>query len=218
MHHRLHPTRAGFTLIELLAVLLILSILGYFLITNLLGGQKTVQIGIAKQNIAQIATMLGQFSDDHGEYPASKLPADLGAANALNVGSECLYLALCAKGAAGYGTLDKDKGLCNTDDDSLPKVPKGFEKQELFELADPWGNPVAYIRASDYDLDFRYVCRDAKTGEEVEYTVHALKNSKTGRYEEPNSFQLLSAGPDGKFGSVDGKTGDGDDDLANFKK
>ena len=208
---RFQRTRAGFTLIELLAVLLILSILAYFLVTNLRGGQEAVKVGVAKNGLGQIAAMLGQFSDDHGEYPSSQLPADVGSAqNALNVGGECLYLALCAEGAPGYGKLDKEKTLCNTDGDSLSKRPKGFEKQDLYELADPWGDPIVYIRASDYDKEFRYVCLDSQTGEPEEFTLHALKNEKTGRYEEPTGFQLMSAGSDGQFGT--------EDDITNFKK
>src|SRR5688572_31108463 len=91
-------TRAGFTLIEMLAVLMILSILTYFLVVNLSGAQDSVKTGDAKNRLAQIATMLAQLSDDGGSFPASQLASDLGAPpNATNVGSECLYLALCAE-------------------------------------------------------------------------------------------------------------------------
>jgi hypothetical protein len=149
------------------------------------------------------------LSDEHGDFPASQLPTDIGSApNGTNVGGECLYLALCAEGAPGNGKIDREKDLCNTDNDSLTKRPKGFERQELFELADPWGNPIAYIRNSDYDREFHYVCLDAQTGEESDYSVRALKNPETGRYQEPHGFQLLSAGPDGKFGT--------EDDIMNF--
>jgi len=208
MQQRFDKARAGFTLIEMLAVLLILAVLSYFLITNLRSAQETTEVGIAKNGLSQMKTMLDQLSDDKGEFPPSQLPADIGsAANALNVGSECLYLALCAEGAPGAGKLDQAKGLCNTDRDMLSKRPKGFEVQDLFELADPWGNPIAYIRSSDYDREFHYVCVDA-AGEESEYSVRAQKNPDTGRFFEPHGFQLLSAGPDGQFGTTD--------DIASF--
>ena len=48
MLHRFDSKRAGFTLIEMLAVLLIISILSYFLITNLGGATTQTQVGIAK--------------------------------------------------------------------------------------------------------------------------------------------------------------------------
>ena len=209
-HYR-SSSRAGFTLIELLAVLLILAILIGVLVSSLMQGEDAVKAGVARNRMGQLGTALGEFSDDRGEYPASQLPIELGTApNATNVGSECLYLALCAEGAPGYATLGKAEYLCNTDRDALSKRPKGFETQDLFELADPWENPIVYIRASDYEREFRYVFVDTETGEESEVTLHALKNAMTGRYEEPSSFQLFSAGVDGKFGT--------EDDLMNFKK
>lgn len=201
-------SRAGFTLIELLAVLMIISILMYFLISNLSGGINAVDEGVVKNRMATMRAMLSQWADDKGDYPRSQFPGDLGSTpNALNIGSECLYLALCAQGAPGYGTLDKPDDLCNTDGDSLGKRPKGFETQELFELADGWGNPIAYIHHADYEKEFRYVAIDGETGEVAEWSVRAVKNAKTGRFEEPSGFQLISAGSDGKFGT--------DDDIVN---
>jgi prepilin-type N-terminal cleavage/methylation domain-containing protein len=208
--HTLRARQAGFTLIELLAVLMILAILIAILVTNLSGGREMVEAGVTKTNLKQIDTLIRELSDENGQYPRSVLPEELGAPpNGTNVGGECLYLALCAQGAPGYGVLDKDDLLCNSDDDSLTKRAKGFESQQLFELADGWGNPIAYIQAHDYDREFRYVCVDPDGGQD-EYTVRAAKNQKTGRYHEPNGFQLVSAGLDGKFGT--------EDDLTNFAK
>ena len=202
--------RRGFTLIELLAVLMIISILTYFLVSNMAGSIDVVDEGVVKNRMATMRAALAQYSDEKGDYPRSQLPNDLGTApNALNVGSECLYLALCAEGAPGFGTLDKPEELCNSDGDSLSKRVKGFESQELFELADAWGNPVAYIHHLDYEREFRYVAFDAETGEAAEYSLRAIKNAKTGRFEEPSGFQLISAGGDGKFGT--------DDDIVNSK-
>ncbi|HTF87843.1 MAG TPA: prepilin-type N-terminal cleavage/methylation domain-containing protein [Planctomycetota bacterium] len=206
----LRRIRAGFTLIEMLAVLLILSILTYFLVVNLKGATEAVGTGNARALLSQMSAMIAQQSDDNGDFPPSQLAADLGASNTLNVGSECLYLALCAEGAPGYGKLDREKDLCNTDRDSLSKRPKGFEKQDLYELADPWGNPIVYIHHRDYEREFQVVCLDTQTGEETQYTVRAKKNPATGRFQEPQGFQLLSAGGDGIFG------GESEDDLANF--
>ncbi len=209
-HYR-SSTRAGFTLIELLAVLLILAILITVLVSSLMQGEDAVKAGVTRNRLGQLGAALGEYSDEHGEYPPSQLPSDLGTApDATNVGAECLYLALCAEGAPGYATLGKAENLCNTDRDALSKRPKGFETQDLLELADKWGNPIVYIRASDYEREFRYIFVDTETGEENEATLRALKNSTTGRYEEPSSFQLFSAGIDGKFGTAD--------DLSNFKK
>jgi hypothetical protein len=80
---------------------------------------------------------------------------------------------------------------------------------DLFELADSWGNPIVYIQAADYDREFHYISIGVKSGVEEEFSVRAQKSAKTGRYEEPTSFQLFSAGIDGIFGN--------EDDIANFK-
>jgi len=197
-------SRRGFTLIELLAVLMIIAILTYFLVTNMSGGIGVVNEGVVKNRMGTLRAMLSQVADEKGDFPRSQLPNELGTApNALNVGAECLYLALCAQGAPGVGTLDKPEDLCNTDGDSLGKRAPGFETQELFELADGWGNPLVYIHHLDYEREFRYVAVDGESGEAAEYNVRAFKNAKTGRFEEPNGFQLISAGSDGQFGTAD---------------
>jgi prepilin-type N-terminal cleavage/methylation domain-containing protein len=201
--------RAGFTLVEMLVVIIIISILSYILIVNLAGAKETVEVGTTKNHIGLIGATLSTYSDTHGDYaPADFLPEWGTAPNATNGGAEGLYLTLCAEGAPGFGTLDKADQLCNTDADSLSKRPKGFESAELFELADRWGNPIAYIHHKNYARDELYVTQSPETGEEITSTVRAVKNEKTGRYYEPQGFQLISAGPDGKFGS--------DDDITNF--
>ncbi|MBK8178222.1 MAG: type II secretion system protein [Planctomycetes bacterium] len=201
---------AGFTLIELLAVLMILSILIAILVTQLRPAKEATQEGITRTLLGQIGAALGEFSDEHGGFPPSQLPSDLGAPpNGTNLGAECLYLALCAQGAPGYGVLDQTDKLSNTDNDSLSKRAKGFDSQELFEICDVWGNPIAYIQAADYDREFQYATVDRDGGPQ-ESALRARKNPKTGRYQEPNGFQLVSAGLDGLFGT--------EDDLTNYKK
>lgn len=201
----------GFTLVELLAVLVILSVLAYFLMNNLRGGTDAVKSGVTKNRLAQIGAMLGEFSDAHGDFPKSQLAQEFGVApNATNVGAECLYLALCAQGERGNGTLDKVEMLSNTDRDALSKRPKGFETQDLYEICDSWGSPIAYIHHSDYEREFQYVTGDTETGAEFEASLRARKNAKTGRYEMPHGFQLVSAGADLQFGT--------DDDIANYEK
>ena len=201
--------RAGFTLIELLAVLIVLSILAYFVIINVGGAREVIEAGLTRQRITQIEAMLSAYSDEHGDYPLSQMTKEQGSApNATNVGAECLYLALCKEGADGVGVLDET--LENTDGDRLAKRLSGFESLELFEVTDDWGNPVAYQHHRDYGRRDVYVTFDPNTGETLESVLVAAKNSKTKRYHQPRSFQLVSAGPDGEFGT--------EDDIANFKE
>ena len=61
------PQRAGFTLIELLAVIVILSILAYFLMTNVFAARETVEIQATRAKMAQIAAAIGEYEVDAGD-------------------------------------------------------------------------------------------------------------------------------------------------------
>ena len=192
----------GFTLIELLAVIVILTILTLFLMPMLVGAIKANEVQRTQVLMLKIHGALDDYEQDKGDLPPSNFTTEQGTPpNLTNLGSECLYLALCADKAAGFGKFDDV--LKNTDDDQVPKRFPGFEVPALFELCDPWGNPIAYFHHRDYERHDQYVTYDAKTEERIENNVHALKSEKTGRYYEPRGAQMISAGPDGKFGSGD---------------
>jgi prepilin-type N-terminal cleavage/methylation domain-containing protein len=201
--------QAAFTLIELLAVIVILAILSYFLVTNLTSATKTSEAQRTHVVMETIQIALAEYSDDKGDLPHSNFTSEQGTPpNLTNLGSECLYLAICAEKAPGDGKFDKDLG--NTDEDQTPKRFQGFETQTLFELCDVWGNPIAYFHHRDYDRTDVYVTLDGKTGERLDNNVHAYKNTKTNRYYEPNGCQMISAGIDGKFGT--------EDDITSFER
>lgn len=194
--------RAGFTLIELLGVLVIISILMYFLVTRLTGVDDIVKLRIAREQIEQIATALSSYETDKGDYPRSTFLPDWGTPpNTLNVGCEALYLALWQKGVDGEGLADDF--LVNSDADALAKRVTVNPSLDLFELKDPWDNPLAYLHHSDYGRKDRYLTSDPKTGESVESEFQASVNSKTGGPFNRLTFQLVSAGPDGRFGTED---------------
>ena len=203
------PNRAAFTLIELLAVLVILSILIYFIVVNVGGARDVVEAGMTRSRITQIEAMLNAWADEEGDFPASSFTKEQGnPPNETNLGAECLYLALCAEGRDGVGDLDET--LSNTDFDRLPRRLEGFEVLDLFEVTDQWGNPIAYLHHRDYGRKDVYVTLDPETGEELEGIVVARKNEKTRRPHQPHGFQLVSAGVDGRFGT--------EDDIVNFKE
>jgi len=201
-------TTSGFTLIELLAVLVIISILAYFLVVNVRSAQEVIEIEVTRNRILTIEAMLEEYGDEQGDYPLSTFtPAQGTPPNTMNIGSECLYLALCGEGGQGEGDLDV--ALFNTDGDRLSRRLEGFATLELFEIADQWDNPIAYLHNRDYDRKDVYQTYSLETGELIESTVIAHKSSKTKRFQQPRTFQLISAGPDGEFGT--------EDDIGNFK-
>lgn len=201
MSRTLNPTRAGFTLIEMLAVILILSILMGVLLTSMFGARETANEQLTKARLTQIETALGNYEGDNGDYPPSHLDDALsGSGEAMNPGIEALVRTIFGPPHDGLGL--SDDLLINVDGDS-------FKGEQLFELADLWGNPIAYFRRTDYGKTQSYLTFDNQTGEEVENLVTARKHPTTGRWANRQSFQLISAGMDGRFGT--------DDDLGNFE-
>lgn len=207
-------TRAGFTLIELLAVIVILSILAFFLLTNVFAAREQVEVQNTRAFLTQIAAALSEYEQDAGDWAPSSFRTEWGAApNAFNVGGEVLYLSLCAEGAEGEGRFDSDP--VNSDGDaSVLRIP-GHESLELWEIPDVWGNPIAYLHHRDYGREDVYSTWDGDTGELVQCTFKARRNEKTGRWHEPRGFQLVSAGPNGVFDLPGSEL---DDDITNFKR
>jgi len=209
---RTRRARGGFTLIELLAVIVILSILAYFLLTNVFAAKQTVEVQATKALMGQIAAGIGEYADEAGDWPPSSFPESWGTApDAVNLGAETLYMTLCAEGQPGEGRLDEEP--CNTDGDATAVRIPGHESLELFEIPDRWGNPIAYFHHRDYERKDVYVSYDAETGESVQSTVQARRNDKTGRWQAPRGYQLISAGVNGRF-DVPGS--DEDDDITYF--
>jgi len=204
--------RRGFTLIELLAVIVILSILAFFLFTNVLAARGAVEAKATRARLVQIAAAIGEYAEEAGDWPPSSFPESWGPApDALNLGGEALFLALCAEGQPGEGRLDEE--LSNSDNDATALRVKGHESLDLFELADSWGNPIAYFHHRDYERQDSYIAIDAQSGEELESSARAWPNDQTGRWQAPRGYQLISAGPNGRF---DAPGSEENDDITHF--
>lgn len=200
--------RRGFTLVELIAVLAILAILAVFLVTQIGSAEEVVQQKLCATRLRQVAAALAHYESETGDYPPSSFGGAAGEApNAVNVGGERLVLALFSEGRDGCGLSPDELG--NSDGDRSAAAASDLPTTELFELLDPWGNPIAYFHHTDYGRADVYRAVDPATGEEREAPVSARKNARTGLFYEHRRFQLLSAGPDGAFGT--------EDDIASFR-
>lgn len=195
--------RDGFTLIEVLAVIVILSILITFLVPKLLGAEDVVKAENTRAFLLQISTALSEYEAETGDFPTSDFSAEMGVPpNQINVGAEALVIQLWSQEFDGLG-LSQD-ALVNTDGDSSAKRLTTFGNRELFELCDSWENPIAYLHRRDYGRTDVYVTWDPETGEEIpDNRVRARTNEVTDRYERPKTYQLISAGQDGRFGTED---------------
>jgi prepilin-type N-terminal cleavage/methylation domain-containing protein len=199
--------RAAFTLIEITAVVVILAILIVILVPKLLGGDVLVKQKACRGFLATLETKIRDYELDAGDWPPSSPPPGTDMPNKVNIGAELLVISLYAPGRPSPGLPDDRLG--NTDGDSARKSLTSLPLAALYEIVDEWKNPIVYIHRSDYEQVFEYQTL-AADGSEWTQSVRAKKNPKTDTYFNSTSFQLLSAGPDGEFGTKD--------DVANYEE
>ena len=197
--------QSGFTLMEMMVVLVIIGILATALgskISDIIGRTKAQA---AKSRLDLISAAIESYRTAEGEYPTDYLPTGL-AANTTNNRSEALFLALFNKEYTGK--RPSEAWLVNTDGDEATRNLTTLGNRDLFEIGDDWGNPIVYFDSLHYgDNRVTTVMRDIEHGDEDEVMPH--RNPVTDSYSAPNSFQLVSAGLDGEFGT--------DDDIYSFK-
>ncbi len=194
----LSARQSGFTLLELMVVIVIVGILMAALLTNggsLFRSSKVKETGV---RLDTLATMVGAFRQIEGMYPNDRLPTGVNN-GAMNANSEALFLELFAAKYSGQRP-DQD-WLGNTDGDTTSKSLTILPSRELFEICDAWNNPIVYFESLHYG-DVAQVMAGTDDMFE-EQSVEATKNERTGAYQQPNGFQLISAGEDGTFGTED---------------
>ena len=197
--------RAGFTLIEILAVVLIVGILTTVLISQLGGARESARIQNTRRALAMLEAAIDSYANEFGDAPASSFTSEQGVGNdGTNVGVEALVVALWSRGWEAGELGDLADRLVNVDDDASARNLTDFETASLLEIPDDWGNPVAYIHRRDYETKGRtYVTLHPDTGERIVSIPTAYKNAATGRFYRHSSYQLVSAGSDGEFGTED---------------
>jgi prepilin-type N-terminal cleavage/methylation domain-containing protein len=200
--------RGGFTLIEILAVIVILGILMIVLLPRLTELSRRAEVKETAARLVQIANAIDQYEGRFGDYPPSQFQDKWGTApNLTNMGGETVVVSLWSPEWPGAG-LPED-WLDNSDGDETKTLLTRFGTKALFELKDGWENPIAYFHRRDYGRTDNYIVQPDEAGD-TETQVKALLNPKTKTYFEPNKYQLISAGLDGRFGT--------EDDITSFKQ
>lgn len=212
----LHPTtsirrRGGFTLVELLVVIAILGILAGLLIAVVPGVFSSSNRKVALTEIRLLADALSTYEAHFNDYPPTKL--GIGGSNGINEGIESLVACLSSKiGTGPYHAFEDTDRLLNLDKDKASGplsllMDSTFTTADLFELTDPFGNPYVYFHGDD--LAPETVGRYHIAGQVVDCQPGAP--DKTGRYPGYGKYQIISAGPDGKY------EGGGGDDVTSWK-
>ncbi len=186
----------------------ILAILMTFLAFQLGGLGENAKMSATENFLIQVGGAVNNYEQEMGDYPASSWSGDWGATpNKQNLGGEALCIALWGRDYGGSG-ISEDQ-LANSDEDQSKKGLTSHGANDLFELVDSWGNPIAYFHRRDYGREDLYFTMDEEAIWDTSM-AKALKSPKTQNYYNPRGFQLISAGSDGVFST--------DDDLYNFKR
>ncbi len=200
---RSRQLRRGFTLIEMLVVIAIIGILTAIAIPTISSVKTRSQVKALEANFQRMRLAIENYSNDFGDYPPSRFKKlGLRRSNGMNDGIECLVRCLTTGTKSGPYMTFKDEELGNLDNDKLSNNKNPTESilntKDLFEVVDPWGNPIVYLHNMDYD---RGGTMSLKMGGSA--AVTAAKSAKTGQFSGHNTFQLFSAGPDGLVGTED---------------
>ncbi|MBL8769187.1 MAG: prepilin-type N-terminal cleavage/methylation domain-containing protein [Planctomycetes bacterium] len=205
---RCTSTRA-FTLIEILVVLAILAGLLAMVAVKLSDFTNKGQESKTSAQIESLKVMLEQYRNTMGDYPPCELAAlGVKAKNKTNEGCEALVLAFFDKRYDGTSKPNQSD-LRNLEDDTGDVNITTFGNNALQEIVDAWENPIVYIRRDAYERDQEYDITDTQTFEVVTVQVKAEKDENTASFWAMDSYQLRSAGSDGKLGT--------DDDICSYR-
>lgn len=210
--------KRGFTLIEILIVIAVILLLASVLVVAFSGVLGKSDEARATATIKTLQSNVDSFKTRWDTAPPGNL-TDLGALmaphaivaapNTENEGIEALVLALRSRLENGpyldMNLFSDDARRMNLDLDRVAET--AFEaldieegtSSDLFEIVDPWGNPLAYINTTELRHGRVDQIITLANGERVRITAteaqEALRHPTTGQF--PVEYALWSFGPNG---------------------
>ncbi len=202
----LRRSRSGFTLIEMLIVMTIIAVLAGLGVVALPALMRRGPKLAAQTFLTNLSAALeGYKNSGEGTYPPTTLKDYVGVGNLTNLencGIESVVLCMNSKNYSGSFGFEDSSGckLENLDGDQTQVQLTKFGTRDLWEVLDPWGNPYVYFNAADYSAAAEVGVVSGKNGP---VKVVPWKNSKTKSFCCKDTFQLISAGPDGEYNTED---------------
>jgi prepilin-type N-terminal cleavage/methylation domain-containing protein len=204
---------AGFTLIEILVVIVIIGILAALTLVGVLAAIGQSRVSATQTLIDQLRSACENYRTRWGDYPPSTLADPVIRArvpNDTNNGAEALTACLSSQNKGGilwqpsdaeaYGNIDDDKAETNV-------TNWYFGDNQLREILDMWRRPLTYMHHKDYARASAPVAKYVFTAKGEEFTIKPSKTEATKTYANPDKFQIMSAGKDGKPGTNDDVVG-----------
>ncbi len=193
--------RSGFTLVELLVVIVIIAVLAALIVPAVFQARLTAKNAVIKAEIDMLTMAIENYKNEYGSYPpgvstggASGLAAKhiqrIFPRSSPNPTAVAVDTALV--GWLGGYSKDPINPLSGTRVKLFDFDQNRVTSSNQYHPADKPGSPYRYIPASQYVGSI------------------AESNLATGSYYNPDTFQILCAGPDEEWGN--------DDDLSNFWK
>lgn len=199
--------RSGFTLLEILIVIVIIAILSSLLLWGVTAAIEAAKRSMTEGMVRSMTGALESYKSQYGDYPPSSLDRfKVQLPNDTNNGIEAMVACLETKNSGGPFYKPAEEGLwVNRDGDKVKKNVTNwfFGDNQLRELQDGFGFVLWYIHHGDYDKPEKHHLRvlHEKGGEKQ--TVKIYQSEKTKTYSNAGKYQLVSPGPDGKFGTED---------------
>lgn len=202
------PGQQGFTLVEILAVLAIMGILMTVGLMVFSGHKDRAAQAETRSTMASVEGLVSRYEDKWGDYPPDRLDDCQPKVKKNNVTNEGIEACLAALHSKEYksGASMNDAYLINTDGDETTTDFHRSGSRKLVEVRDGWNNPIAYFHYRDYGSTQEYQMDPDNLAGYPLQSVEAAVNETTGVYARADSFQLISAGADGIFGTEDDVT------------
>ena len=200
---------SGFTLIELLLVIGIIGLLAVAFVPDLFSGAGDE--ATTKTRMQHLAAMADSFERRWNFYPPDDLQGgDFdgftvdATADPINTGIESLVL-FTHQRPGGTNMLDHEDWMENFDGDKNKSPIPLLDRTAKMEVVDAWRTPFAYFCGNgDISSSATQEISAADTGETI--TAKPWTNSRTGGVLGARKYQIVSAGPDGLFNTLDDLT------------